>query len=79
MWVSAANYVPTRVEHYDKNGKLYKVLVREKILLVGGYWVAMETTMEDLKKQHKTKMIISDMQFDTSIPDSRFTAVAMGK
>jgi len=79
MWVSSANYVPTRVEHFDKNGKLYKVLVREKIQLVGGYWVAMETTMEDLKKQHKTKMIISDMQFDTGIPDGRFTDLAMGK
>ena len=79
MWVSSANYVPTRVEHFDKNGKLCKVLTREKIQLVGGYWVAMETTMEDLKKQHKTKMIISDMRFDTNIPDSRFTEPAMGK
>jgi outer membrane lipoprotein-sorting protein len=79
MWVRSNSFVPTRVEHYDKNGKLYKVLVRDNIQLVGGYWIAMEMTMEDLKKQHKTKMITSDMQFDTGLPDSRFTELAMTK
>ena len=79
MWVGAANFVPTRIEHYDKNGKLAKVLVRDKIQLVGDYWVALETTMEDVKKQHKTKMIFTDVRFDMGISDAQFTAGAMGK
>lgn len=79
MQIRPDNFVPVRIEHYDKDGKLFKVLVRDKLQQVQGYWVAMETTMEDLKKKHKTTMMISDMKFDTGIPDERFTDRAMGQ
>jgi outer membrane lipoprotein-sorting protein len=79
MWIRPDSFVAVRVEYYDKGGKLLKILVREKLQRVQGYWVAMETTMEDVKKRHKTKMIISDMKFDTGLPDERFTDRSMGQ
>jgi outer membrane lipoprotein-sorting protein len=79
MTVQAGTFVPVRIEHYNKAGKLWKVLVREKLQQVDGYWVAMESTMQDVVKQHTTKMIISDVQFDTGIPASRFTDKEMGR
>ncbi|HET6487560.1 MAG TPA: outer membrane lipoprotein-sorting protein [Spirochaetia bacterium] len=79
MTVRTDTFLPVRIEHYDKSGKLWKVLVREKLQRVGGYWVAMESTMEDLARQHKTRMIISEMKFDTGIPDSLFTEAAMSR
>jgi outer membrane lipoprotein-sorting protein len=77
MWVRADNFVPVRIEHYDTTGTLVKVLVRESLQQVQGYWVAMSTTMEDVKRKHKTQMIISDMKFDTGISDQRFTDSGM--
>jgi len=39
----------------------------------GKYWVSMEFEMEDLKKQHKTKMILQEVKFDSNLPDKYFT------
>lgn len=77
--VLSGSFVPVRVEYYDKAGKLCKVLVRQKLEQVQGYWVAMETTMEDLNKKHVTKMIMSDIKFNSGIPDDRFSESSLNK
>jgi len=67
------SFYPVRVEYYDKSGTLAKVLVRGDLKQVQGYWVAMATTMEDLKKQHNTEMLVSDLKLDSGIGDEKFT------
>jgi len=67
------SFYPVRVEYNDKSGTLTKVLVRGDLKKVQGYWVAMTTTMEDLKKQHKTEMLVSDLKLDSGIGDEKFT------
>ena len=67
------SFYPVRIEYYDKSGTLSKVLVRGDLKQMQGYWVAMNTTMEDLKKQHKTEMLISDLKLDSGIGDEKFT------
>jgi len=69
----SGNFFPIRVEYYDKSGSLAKVLTREDLKQVQGYWVAMTTTMEDLKKQHKSQMLTSDLKLDSGIGDDKFT------
>lgn len=64
---------PVRIEMYGKSGTLTKVLVREDLKQVQGYWVSMDTTMEDVRKQHKTRMVVSDLKLDTGIADGKFT------
>jgi len=73
MWVRTDNFYPVKIEHYDKKNKLYKVMVREKIEKVDGYWISRESTMEDLKAEHKTRMIIEEVKFDLGLSDDRFT------
>jgi len=73
MRVRTDIFYPAKIEHYDKVGKLYKVMVREKIEKVGEYWISKESTMEDLKAEHKTRMIIEEVIFDSGFPDDRFT------
>ncbi|MCK4642231.1 outer membrane lipoprotein-sorting protein [bacterium] len=73
MWVRADNFYPTRIEHYDKGEKLFKIVNRDKIEKCGEYWISRESEMEDLKAKHKTVMIIEDMKFDSNLPDSKFT------
>jgi len=73
MWVRMDNFYPTKIEHYDKGDKLYKIMISEKIEKVNGYWISKEYEMEDLKAEHKTKMIIVDVKFDSELSDDKFT------
>ncbi|HVO40952.1 MAG TPA: outer membrane lipoprotein-sorting protein [Spirochaetia bacterium] len=66
-------FYPVRIEMYDRSGKLAKVLVREDLKQVQGYWVSMDSTMEDVRKQHKTRMLVSDLKLDTGVGDDKFT------
>jgi outer membrane lipoprotein-sorting protein len=66
-------FYPVKIEYFDKSGKPYKVMTRGNIEKIGNYWEARESVMEDLKTQHKTKLIVVDVKFDTGIPDDRFT------
>ncbi len=73
MWVRMDNFYPTKIEHYDKGGTLYKIMIREKIEKVDGYWISRESEMADLKAEHKTKMIIVEVKFNSGLSDDRFT------
>ncbi|MDD5066636.1 MAG: outer membrane lipoprotein-sorting protein [bacterium] len=73
MWVNTANFYPSRVEMYDKAGRLFKIITMEKVEQVNGYWTSREMTMEDVKAKHKTKMIQMNVKFDSGIPDDKFT------
>ena len=66
-------FYPVRIEIYDRSGTLFKVLVRGDLKQVQGYWVSMDSTMEDLKKQHTTRMLVSDLKIDTGMGDDKFT------
>jgi outer membrane lipoprotein-sorting protein len=73
MWVRTDNFNATKTEYYDRGDNLYKVMVREEIEKVGDYWISRRTEMEDLKANHKTKMIITDVKFDSGLADEMFT------
>ncbi len=70
--VNKVNYYPTYTEFYDKGKNKVKVAYYtfEK---VGNYWNAKEVNMKDIKRKHSTKMIMSDVKFDTGLSDDEFT------
>jgi outer membrane lipoprotein-sorting protein len=73
MWVGEQDHYPSKFEYYDKGGKLSKIMTRDKIDKVNGYLAARETEMRDLGSGHTTRMLITNIRFDTGIPDERFT------
>ena len=46
---------------------------RRKIVKEAKYWISKETEMSDLKKVHKTKMLISEVKFDQGLKDELFS------
>lgn len=66
------NYYPTFIEYYDKGGKKIKEATF-KFEKIGKYWNNKEIVMVDLKKNHTTKMIKTDVQFDIGLSDDDFT------
>jgi len=73
LTVRKDNYYPTKIEHFNKSGKLCKILTRTGIEKVNGYWYARESEMIDLTAEHKTKMIIKETGFDSKLGDELFT------
>lgn len=71
--INKSNYYPAKIEYYDKSGKKVKELINKGIEKVDGYWVSKEMTMTDLKKNHKTKMIITTVSYDNNLSDDEFT------
>ncbi len=50
-WISKKNFVPLKVEFYDKeNGKLKKVLIAHKVTKDEGKWVIKQSSMTTIKK-----------------------------
>jgi outer membrane lipoprotein-sorting protein len=73
VWVRDDSFYPVRIEHFDRSGKLSKVMVRDGLRQVQGYWISMTTTMEDVRTKHRTEMTVSDIKLDAGIGDDRFT------
>lgn len=72
MHVNKANFYPDKIEYYDKKDRLYKEAVY-KYKKAGKYWYAEEVTMTDLRKDHSTVILMTEVLFDHNIPDEEFT------
>ena len=73
MYVRKDNSYPVKIEYYDKGKNLIKIQTRAKLNKVGDYWISEETTMQDLKAKHSTKMLILESKFDNKLSDDVFT------
>lgn len=65
--------IPLRVDFYTRGKKPAKRLQASKIRKVQGYWSVYQSTMIDLKKDHKTHLITTDLVYDQGLPDQLFT------
>lgn len=73
MSIRKDNYYPAKIDYYDKGGNLWKKMERQNIEKIEKYWFAKEFEISDLKEEHSTKMILSDVKFDTGISEKTFT------
>ena len=70
--VNKTYYYPEMMEYFDKAGNKVKE-AKYTFKKIGNYWNAAEIEMTDLKKNHKTKMQMSDVKYDTGLTDDDFT------
>jgi len=70
--INKTNYYPEIMEFYDKGNTKIKE-AKYTFNKVDNYWNAKEIEMTDLKKNHKTKMQMSDTRYDTGLADDDFT------
>ena len=73
MWFRVDNFYITKIDHYNRGDKLFKIMTRNNIEEINGYWIAKESEMQDLKSKHTTKMIIEEVKLDSKISDDKFT------
>lgn len=71
--VLKSNYYPKLIKFYDKTGELIKEMNNEKIEKIGDYYTVTDFTMTDIKKNHKTRLIFSEVKFDNNFADDEFS------
>jgi outer membrane lipoprotein-sorting protein len=76
-WVTQGDYIPQKMELYDKKGALYKVMDVLRAGPVGKEVFPLHFTMEDVQKNHKTEITLDKVVLDQAIPDSEFTQRAI--
>lgn len=72
VYLDKKHFYPVKMEYFDQDQTYFKYATysyKKK----GKYWYAEEVTMMNLKKEHSTEIIITDIQFDKGISDEEFT------
>lgn len=65
--------IPLRIDFYARGKEPVKRLQASRIRKVQDYWTIYQSTMIDLKKDHKTHLITTDLLYDQGLPDNMFT------
>ncbi|MBN2224611.1 MAG: outer membrane lipoprotein-sorting protein [Deltaproteobacteria bacterium] len=72
-WVRPDIWIPVKIEFYDKNGALLKVLTVKKVEQIQGIWTTMDSMMDNIQDKKKTRLILGKVQYNADIPDEYFT------
>jgi hypothetical protein len=67
--ISRKNFVPMKMEYYDKSDKIYRTIESVKIEDIQGYPTVVKSVVSDLKTGSKTEMEFSDVKYDINLED----------
>ena len=78
-WIRKDNYMALKVEYYDKQGVVLKILEVNDMKKIDGFWTATQMTMTNLQQNHKTILRFESMAFNIPIEDNLFTVNSLEK
>lgn len=76
-WVDKNRWLALKIEYYDHRGRLLKRLTQGGIEEIDGIWTATKLIMETPRKQSRTLMQYSNVQYNVGIDDSVFEQSAL--
>ena len=72
-WIAAGKWIGLKREYYDENGAVYKTLKIEEYKQIDGYWVITNMVMQDLDRDHSTRIEMQNIEFDNGLSESFFS------
>ena len=72
-WVNKADFIPYKVEFYDKKERLYKVMLVLRTGPVGDEILPLHFSMKNVQKNHKTEISLDKIELGQEISDKEFT------
>ncbi len=72
-WINKLNFIGVKKEFYDEDDDLLKVLTIKKYKEVSGFWVITNSEMKNVQKDHKTSIVLSNVEVNTGVSASKFT------
>ncbi len=73
VWVNKSNFIGVKKEFYDEDEDLLKTLSIKEVEKISDIWVITNSEMKNVQKNHRTTIILSNLQISTGISDSKFT------
>jgi len=67
--IDRRTYMPLKMEYYDKNGKLYRIIESKKIEEIQGFSTVVKSVVSDLNTGSKTEMEFSNIKYDIELGD----------
>ncbi len=67
--ISRKTYVPMKMEFYDKDDKLYRVIESKKVEMVQKFPTVIKSVVSNLKTGSKTEMVFSNVKYDIGLKD----------
>ena len=71
--IDRKTYVPMKMEFYDKDDKLYRVIESKKVEKIQDFYTVVQSVVSNLKTGGKTEMEFSDVKYNIGLDDSIFT------
>jgi outer membrane lipoprotein-sorting protein len=65
--IDKKDFVPMKMEFYDKEGKLYRTIESKKVEEIQGFPTVTVSLVQDLKSGSKTEMTFSNVKYDIGI------------
>ncbi len=72
-WIRKDNFIGLKKKFYDEDEDLLKILKINKFEEISGFLVITRSEMENVQNDHKTTMVLSDIEINTGISDSKFS------
>jgi len=72
-WIDKSNFIGVKKEFYDEDEDLLKILSIKEIKEISGYLVIVNSEMKNIQKNHKTTIVLNNVQINTDISASKFT------
>lgn len=67
--IDRKTYVPLKMEFYDKDNKLYRIIESKKIEKIQEFWTVVKSVVTNLKTGGKTEMEFSDIKYNIKLKD----------
>ena len=71
--IDRKTYVPMKMEFYDKDDKLYRVIESKKVEKIQDFYTVVQSVVSNLKTGGKTEMEFGDVKYNIGLDDSMFT------
>ena len=79
VWIDSKDWLLRRVEFYDKNNKLMKVLTISEYQSFENFNFSTKLIMRNIQTGSQTVMDVSDIKYNIDLPDSYFTKDSLVK
>ena len=71
-WIRQDALMSVKVEFYDKQANLLKILTVPDIRKQDGFWTAFKMEMQNIQEKHKTILKVTEMHYNQGLKDNFF-------
>lgn len=78
-WVREDNFLPLKMAMYDRANVLLKTFMALEVKRVGGRWFISRSRMVNARTDHRTELVLEDINVAQKFSESEFTVRALEK